>query len=216
MFAAAASAQYDQPHLLLSFRAYNISGEDPNLTVEQETAKAETFHHYASCDKAISPCIGGVDCGATTCVPGSELYGPWYARQYYRSRDVPPMSGPISSIPSSGQCLVALGTGVVSAACSGGAEQTWNWAPDYTLKDPAGNCLTAPVLNASTTPTLTPCSGQSRQRWFVMDDGQIQLASPPQSGELGHYSRSRCLDMGEGTAITLRTCGETASQYWAL
>lgn len=212
LFGAVASAGYVRPHRLLGFRGYNISDEPPNLSEEDSALVERIFSHYAACDRKLDPCAGGPDCATQTCTPSSSQYASWYSRQYGRSRGVPPHEGKISD-PGRTDCLTSSSGTPALSSCDGSADLLWSFTTDFTLRSASNLCLTAPALDASSQPRLEPCTGAPRQRWFVMDDGQIQLASLPGTTEGAVYTRARCLDRtNDGVAVA--PCEPLSSQLW--
>ncbi len=205
LFALAASAQHRLRHSLHSYITYTTKDDTPNLSAQDSAVVADTFAHYASCDKFIEGCSGGTGCDQAMCTTSSALYSSWFSRHYSFSRQAPEKSGPIQSAHFVGGCLVATGSTVTLESCQGAT--SWTWHADYTLRTPAGQCLSAPTGNSPRDASIRPCDQSDHQKWFVMDNGQIILAAQPALGESAS-ELSQCLDAGLaiGSQIVVMNC----------
>ncbi len=206
LFALAASAQHTLPHSLHSYITYTTKDDTPNLSAQDSAVVADTFAHYASCDKFIDGCSGGPGCDQAMCTTSSALYSSWFSRHYSFSRQAPEKSGPIQSAHFVGGCLVATGSTVSLESCQGAT--SWTWHADYTLRTPAGQCLSAPSGNSPRDASVRPCDQSDHQKWFVMDNGQIILGAQPAPGESA-AELSQCLDAGLsiGSPTVVMNCG---------
>jgi hypothetical protein len=190
LFALEAERGWSQPHRLRLFRGYNIAGnyftipspEISNLSAAEYTEKRRVMVAYAG-DFAI----------------GSD-YDNWSHRHYA----VPRIVGGAGALKNGSRCVdtaggsTASGTGIVLAACSGAATQTWKQAADGQITGAAGRCLS--LAADLVTVTLADCTGAGAQRWTAFSNGQIRGAN------------ATCLSVGaDGVTVGADLCGADTS-----
>lgn len=213
LFSVAASGRYPWPHELHSHLTYGTTSASPNLSEIDTHIVGDTFGFYASCDREIEGCTGGVGCDQHTCSTTSALYSSWFSRSYSYARLAPPLTGSLSS--NSGTCLGELGTSAAIVAC--GSASSLSHAADFSLTRADGRCLTSPPLATSKELLFSPCAGSPHQKWFVMDNGHIVLGAAPDAGDVGSYDASQCLSAsaGVGSSARVEDCKSGAHLEWS-
>lgn len=213
IFVLAASARHGKAHGLHSYITYSTKDFAPNLSGIDTSLVSDTFAHYASCDKFIDGCSGGLSCEASMCTTSSELYTSWFSRHYSSSRLDPSATAQLKSQHFEGSCLTSQGGSVALSACANA--ESWTWNEDYSLRASNGQCLTAPS-GSSRNASLETCHGGDHQKWFIMDNGQVVLGAQPGPEETS-FRLSQCLDGGTdiGSPAVVMDCGTDPALDWS-
>lgn len=201
------SGNHALPHSLSSYLTYGTTSMPSNLSSNDTALVSDVFGYYASCDKELSGCSGGLSCDATTCATDDTLYTSWFSRHYSASRLTPPLNTSLASLAFSGYCVDGGGASVTTSAC--GAGEPWSWGSNFTLRNSGGLCLTAPSFGSSNQATVATCTGAAAQRWLLMSDGHVVLARAPEAGDSTNYKIAKCLDAGTepGSSVVVMDCG---------
>ncbi len=144
--------------------------------------------HSLRCAAVAAASTPGAVVEQAACVPGD-------ARQQW--------SFPASEIVSStGACLETTATGALrAAACSGRADQRFDYQPARESIAIDGRCVTAGERVA-----LEPCDGRPAQRWFQARGGFVPRANT-----------GTCLGIGaDGVTLGTAICADVDDQRWAL
>jgi LmbE family N-acetylglucosaminyl deacetylase len=211
LFVAAASGSYAAAHELRGFVTYSTTNWAANLSPEVSARVGELFALYASCDRMLDGCSGGPSCDQASCETTSSLYRSWFSRQYSSVRRAAVSGIGLESEASPGSCLAVSGDSVTLGGCT----TALDYGADLTLRSGDGRCLSAPLVDVSQALGIGACTRSARERWHVMDSGQIILAAAPSESELGSFDVAHCLAAGAmGGAITLEPCADAAAQRW--
>ncbi|HEY6880445.1 MAG TPA: ricin-type beta-trefoil lectin domain protein, partial [Polyangiales bacterium] len=194
LFALAALLQYDTPHVVGMYRAYNELFEQPNVSAQDAAFKRSVFQTYLAHDPKI--CDTGVTtlCGAQTTCDLTAFYDGYESRQY-RTLVYENVSGLLRAPLAS--CVVGdrEHNSITVAPCDR-EDRTMHWkvsSNGTVLHLGSGLCMDAGEGQRGTKLALAPCVDTPRQRFLLTT--QHQLRGPD----------STCVQLDDG-ALTLQEC----------
>ncbi|HEX5658778.1 MAG TPA: ricin-type beta-trefoil lectin domain protein [Polyangiales bacterium] len=193
LFALSAILQYDLPHSLSMYRAYNDMFEQPNISSAAEERKKEVFQTYLKHDPKICDTGKVVLCGREADCDPTGFYTD-FSRQY-RTVVYENVAGLVRG--PFGSCVTgdSLNESVKLAPCDRDSRaQHFKVSVDGSITHlPSGLCLDAGASTRGSVLTLARCVDRLQQRFLLTT--QRQLRGPD----------STCVQ-ADGESMTLREC----------